>query len=152
MSEFGLAPRLPRRRGYAAAALVGALLAFRIAAASAAPAPITVQLNRLDDHDKSCRASFVIANPGPEAFAGFTLDLVIFDRSGTIQHRIAADVAPLRADKESVKVFDIPATACPAIGSILINDVLDCRTAAGPVADCVGRLAPSSKLPVKLLK
>ncbi|HEX5318524.1 MAG TPA: Tat pathway signal protein [Stellaceae bacterium] len=119
---------------------------------AAEPAPISLELNRLDEHGGSCRASFVIANPGPEAYDGFKLDLVVFDKSGTIARRLAADVAPLRASKTAVKVFDIPETHCGAIGSILVNDVLDCRAGDNPAADCVGRLAVSSKLAVKLLK
>ena len=78
--------------------------------------------------------------------------LVIFDRGGTIMHRLAVDVAPVRPAKTMVKVFDIPETACSAIGSILVNDVVHCRDASGDVAGCVDRLSVSSKLAVSLLK
>lgn len=118
----------------------------------AAHQPLSVELNRLDEEGQSCRASFVITNPGPETFTGYKLDLVVFDKGGTITKRLAADVAPLRADKETVKMFDIPDTPCSGIGSILINDVLDCRVGDKPAADCAGAIAASSKLPVKLLK
>ncbi len=121
-------------------------------AAFAANQPLGIELNRLDEQGPSCRASFVITNPGPETFTGFKLDLVVFDKGGTITKRLAADVAPLRSDKETVKIFDIPDTPCAGIGSILVNDVLDCRAGEKPAADCVGNIAVSSKLPVKLLK
>jgi hypothetical protein len=120
--------------------------------ALAANQQIGIELNRIDEQGPSCRASFVITNPGPEAYTGFKLDLVVFDKGGTIVKRLAADVAPLRADKETVKIFDIPDTSCAAIGSILINDVLDCRAADKPASDCAGAIAASSKLAVKLLK
>jgi hypothetical protein len=120
--------------------------------ALAANQQIGIELNRIDEQGPSCRASFVIANPGPETFTSFKLDLVVFDKGGTITKRLAADVAPLRADKETVKIFDIPDTPCPGIGSILINDVLDCRAGEKPAADCVGLIATSSKLAIKLLK
>lgn len=130
-------------------------MAFGAAAAApppSGPSSIGIQLNRLDNDGSNCRASFVITNPGPEAFTGFRLDLVIFDNGGTITKRLAVDIAPLLADKTSVKIFDIPQLSCAAIGSILINDVLGCRDAKGPVAACVGRIAPGSKLAVKLMK
>lgn len=136
MTGFGL--------GLAAALLAGSALA--------ANQPLSVELNRLDEQGPSCRASFVITNPGPETYTGYKLDLVVFDKGGTIVKRFAADVAPLRSDKEMVKVFDIPDTPCAGIGSILVNDVLDCRAGDKPAADCAGNLAVSSKLPVKLLK
>jgi hypothetical protein len=129
-----------------------------LSASVVAPAPlmaaegIGVELNRLEEQGSNCRAYLVIANPGEIAFSGFKLDLVTFDRSGTIIRRLAVDLAPLRAAKTTVKVFDIADTACAAIGSLLVNDVLDCRDASGTIADCVQRVSPSSKLTVTLSK
>jgi hypothetical protein len=116
------------------------------------PSTIGVELNRLEDQGGNCRAYLVITNPGSAEFSGFALDLVVFDRGGTIMRRLAVDVAPLRPTKTSVKVFDISETACGAIGSILVNDVIHCRDKSGDVAGCVERLSTSSKLAVSLLK
>jgi hypothetical protein len=116
------------------------------------PSTIGVELNRLEDQGGNCRAYLVITNPGSAEFSGFALDLVVFDRGGTIVRRLAVDAAPLRPAKTSVKVFDISETACGAIGSILVNDVIHCRNPSGDVAGCVDRLSTSSKLAVSLLK
>jgi len=115
------------------------------------PSTIGVELNRLEDQGGNC-AYLVIANPGAAEFSGFALDLVVFDRGGTIMRRLAVDVAPVRPAKTMVKVFDIAETACSAIGSILVNDVIHCRDACGDVAGCIDRLSTSSKLAVSLLK
>ena len=117
-----------------------------------APSSIGVELNRLEDQAGNCRAYLVISNPGSDEFTGFALDLVVFDRGGTIMRRLAVDVAPLRPAKSTVKVFDISETACNAIGSILVNDVIHCRDKSGDVAGCIDRLTTSSKLAVALLK
>ena len=116
------------------------------------PKSISVELNKLEQEGGSCRAYLVITNPGSDEFSGFALDLVVFDRGGTIMRRLAVDVAPLRPAKTNVKVFDISETACAAIGSILVNDVIHCRDKSGDVAGCVDRLSTSSKLAVSLLK
>jgi hypothetical protein len=113
---------------------------------------IGLELNKLEQQGGNCRAYLVVANPGPAAFSGFTLDLVLFDRGGTIARRLAVDIAPVRPEKTMVKVFDIPETACGAIGSILVNDVLHCRDASGDVAGCVDRITPSSRISVHLSK
>src|SRR6267154_4003384 len=118
----------------------------------AATEGIGIELNRLEEQGSNCRAYLVITNPGEFAFSGFKLDLVIFDRSGTIIRRLAVDLAPLRSGKTNVKVFDIVDTGCGAIGSVLVNDVLDCRDADGNVPDCVQRVSTSSKLAVSLSK
>jgi hypothetical protein len=133
---------------------LGAAVLASLAAGTALAAnpSVGIELNRLDEQGQSCRASFVITNPGPQTYTGYKLDLVVFDKGGTITKRLAADVAPLRSDKETVKIFDIPDTPCSGIGSILINDVLDCRAGDKPATDCADAIAASSKLPVKLLK
>jgi len=114
--------------------------------------PIGLELNKLEQQGGNCRAYLVIANPGTDAFSGFTLDLVVFDRAGTIARRLAVELAPLRPAKTMVKVFDIPQTPCSGIGNILVNDVIHCRDANGDVAGCVDRITTSSRLPVALSK
>src|SRR6266481_3181664 len=144
--------RIQHRR-WALRTLFAATLLWALALSTAplaVPEGIGIELNRLEDQGSSCRAYLVIANPGELAFSGFKLDLVVFDRSGTIIRRLAVDLAPLRSGKTNVKVFDIVDTDCAAIGSVLVNDVLDCRDANGNVPDCVQRVSTSSKLPVSL--
>jgi nitroreductase len=144
--------RPPRRtlRALLAAALLGAAALGVLP--SVAAEGITIELNRLEDQGPNCRAYLVIGNPGQAAFSGFKLDLVIFDRSGTIMRRLALDLAPLRAAKTGVKVFEIADTACAAIGRMLLNDVVDCRDAKGIVSDCIDRVSTSSKIAVSLMK
>src|SRR6202011_2579835 len=100
-----------------------ALFCWPMPGSAEAPSTIGVELNRLEDQGGNCRAYLVITNPGSAEFSGFTLDLVVFDRGGTIMRRLAIDVAPLRPAKTNIKVFDIAETACSAIGSVLVNDV-----------------------------
>jgi hypothetical protein len=49
-------------------------------------------------------------------------------------------------------VFDITATMCGVIRSILINDVIHCRDKSGAIAGCVDPLSTSSKLAVSFLR
>jgi hypothetical protein len=141
------------RRALDVAVLVWwALFCWPAPSSAEAPSSIGVELNRLEDQGGNCRAYVVIGNPGSAEFSGLALDLVVFDRGGTITRRLAVDVAPVRPAKTNVKVFDIPETACAAIGSILVNDVILCRDKSGDIAGCVDRLSTSSKLAVSLLK
>jgi hypothetical protein len=138
------------RRIFLAAALLWS--AAPSALPQTAPEAIQIELNRLEDQGINCRAYLVIVNPSSVSYSGFKLDLVVFDRSGTIIRRLALDLAPLRAQKTSVKVFDIADIGCKAIGSMLLNEVLDCRDSSGDVPDCVQRVSTSSKQPVSLSK
>lgn len=113
---------------------------------------VSIELNRLENHDDSCRVFLVIHNAEPDFYTGFKLDLVVFDQSGMISQRLAVEMAPVRPHKTQVKLFDIPHLGCDKIGSLLVNDVLGCRTASGPVANCVARVTTSSRLKVSLTK
>jgi hypothetical protein len=69
-----------------------------------------------------------------------------------IAKRFAVDLAPLKANKRSVKLFDIEGTACDQVGSFLINDVMECKADSGPLTDCLKDISVSSRSDVQLTK
>ncbi len=121
--------------------------------ARSADAPtVALELNKLEPQGKACRAYLMIDNPSDAVFQSFKLDIVVFRTDGVIDRRLLIDLAPLRAAKKSLKVFDIDALACDAVGSVLVNDVTECRDATGPVLDCADRLKLSSRAGPSLTK
>ena len=123
-------------------------------APAGAEPPSTIGSSSTVSRIKAAIAAPISSSPtrGAAEFSGFALDLVVFDRGGTIMHRLAVHMAPVRPAKTSVKVFGIAEAACGTIGSIPVNDVIHCRDASGDVAGCVDRLSTSSKLAVSLSK
>ena len=71
---------------------------------------------------------------------------------GVIGRRFAVDLGPLKPEKKSVKLFDIDGTACDQVGSFLINDVMECKSDTGPVADCLKDIGVSTLTNVQLNK
>ena len=113
--------------------------------ARAADAPtLGVELNKLETYDKGCRAYVVINNASESAFQSVKLDLVLFQPDGIIARRFAVDLAPLKGNKKTVKLFDMEGIACDKIASVLVNDVMDCKIDSGPVADCLTKMTLSS--------
>ena len=135
-------------------AALGAIAASTSAlAVDAAPAAgTTLELNKLETYDKGCRAYMVVNNTTDTNYQSFALDLVLFQTDGIIGRRFKLDLSPLRAQKKAVKLFELDGTACDKIGSFLINDVMDCKTDAGPVADCLQRVTASTLTNVPLSK
>lgn len=88
---------------------------------------IAIELNKVEVLPNGCRTYLVIDNGGDAAYAALKLDLVLFQTDGVIGRRVALDLAPLRAKKRSVKLFDLDGTKCDDIASLLINDVMDCK-------------------------
>lgn len=141
-----------RRQSVSAlSALLLALSAVPAIAANAAPNGVSLELNTLEPRGQNCAVNMVFGT-GDDAYQSFKLDLVFFGTDGAIRKRLAVDAAPLRARKTSVKAFEVSGLACDAIGSVLVNDVLDCRTEAGAVADCIDRVETKSRLPVALMR
>ncbi|KWT69987.1 hypothetical protein APY04_1196 [Hyphomicrobium sulfonivorans] len=135
-----------------AAAAALSFLGAIATAHSAAAEDITLELNKLEKSEKGCRAYIVVSNPTSTSFDTYKLDLVLFQTDGVIGRRLALDLAPVRADKRTVKLFDLEGTDCDGIGSFLVNDVLDCRTAEGPVNACLAGLKVRSLTKVDISK
>jgi hypothetical protein len=121
-------------------------------AAAAAPNTIAVELNKLEPNGKGCRAYVVIDNPGDTAYSVFKVELILFRTDGVIDRRLALDIGPLRAHKKFVKTFDLDTPPCDGIGSVLVNDVLDCKTDTIAVADCLDLMTVSSRASAPLTK
>lgn len=117
--------------------------------AAGTEAPVSLQLNKLEDADGNCRAYFIVDNQLPEALQTLQLDTFIFDPDGVIQSRVALTFQGIRAAREKVALFDF-GTPCTGIGRFLINEVLSCEAASGPSAACVNDLATVSITPAAL--
>lgn len=113
---------------------------------------VALELNKLESTDKGCRAYMVVNNPSDTAYQSYKLDLVLFQADGVIGRRVALDLAPVKAQKKTVKLFDLEGLACDKIGSVLINDVMDCKSESGASDNCLQRLSTSSLSTVKLSK
>ncbi len=135
--------------GAAALVLAGSVA---LAPVEAAAAGVALELNKLETTDKGCRVYVVVNNAGDTAYQSFKLDLVLFQPDGVIGKRLALDLAPIRAQKRTVKLFDFDGVPCDRIGSLLVNDMLECRTEAGQQSDCLAGLSVSSLTSVKLSK
>lgn len=114
---------------------------------------VAVELNKLETLKNGCRAYIVVNNTSQTEFKTLKLELALFRPDGIIGRRVAIDLAPLRAAKRTVKLFDMDGIACDQVGSVLINDVLECsKQGGGDEPDCLGRLSASSRTKAELLK
>jgi len=113
---------------------------------------ISLELNKLQPSDKGCRAFLVVSNPTSTKYEDFQIDLVMFQTDGVIGSRFAVELAPLLPSKRSIKEFVLTDADCDNIGSFLINDIMECRSDAGPVDNCLARLKVNSLTKVEISK
>ena len=141
---------------YALALPIGAFATQVVADPAQTPAAPTsgthVELNKLEASDKGCRAYMVVNNPGETTYQSFKIDLVLFQTDGVIGKRFSIDLAPLKPKKKSVKLFEIDGIQCDKIGSLLINDVMECKAEGGAVSGCLENLKTSTLTNVQLSK
>ncbi len=124
------------------------------AADAAAPAPgeapagggsINVELNKLESMDNACRAYFVVENRTPEALGELQLVIYFFDKDGVILRSLALPFNDVRSGQTKVSLFDIPDLGCGDIGRLLVNEILACTNAQGPVEGCADLVATSTR-------
>lgn len=141
------------RTGSAAiGALALATACFAACPAIAQDAKLAVELNKIETQGNGCRAYLVVKNEGASDYQSFKLDLVLFQKDGVIGRRFAMDLGPIKPEKRTVKLFDLDNISCDDIGSFLINDVMECKAANGPIEDCLARLSVKSLTNVELTK
>lgn len=115
-------------------------------------AEVTVELNKLEPQDADCRVYFVVNNTSATAYQTFLLELVTFQPDGVVARHFSVEFAPLRATKRAVKIIVLKNQACDGVGSLLVNDVMDCKSDAGVVPNCLGLIAVSSISKIPLTK
>jgi hypothetical protein len=121
-------------------------------AAPATPPAISVELNKLEPVEKGCRVYTVVDNPGQTVFQTLKLDLILFHTDGVIGRRLMLDLGPLKGSKKTVKMFDLDGTPCEKIGSFLVHDVMECKSATGPVENCLDAITLKSLSNVQISK
>ncbi len=122
-------------------------------AASAAGPGLDIELNKAEDGDGACVASFVVRNGMGHTLDRFSMDLYVFDRDGVIARQVLLDLAPLRGNKITVARFNLIARSCGEVSRILINDIPSCRSAgSGDTLDCLAALTVSSRGLIEMVK
>jgi hypothetical protein len=107
---------------------------------------ISIELNRLEPQGANCRVWMVARNPAAEAVDPLRLDLLMFGKDGVIARRLALDIGPLPESKTQARIFDLAGLGCDSIGSVLLNDVLACGPTPEGRANCLPRIALSSRV------
>ena len=120
--------------------------------ASAQSSGLSIELNKAEDVDGGCVASFVFQNNLGATLDRFNLDLFLFDPDGVIVRRVTIDLAPLLNGKTRVAQFHLHSGACVGLGRILVNDFPKCRAETGAQLDCLAGLTVSSRSAIALAK
>ena len=110
---------------------------FGVGTAKAEQGSVSIELNKLEPQGQGCRAYFVVENKTSTAYQELKLDLVLFRPDGVIGRRFAVDLGPLKPTRSGGQALRHRRHGVRPVGSFLINDVMECKSDTGPIADCL---------------
>jgi len=118
--------------------LLAATLFFTgITGAYAQSAKLTVELNKFEEaENQTCRAFFLFRNATDLTLEGFEMSMAILNSGGIIDRLLTIDAAPLASNRTTLKLFEIPETACGEISEILIHEIGVCKPQNQEEIDC----------------
>lgn len=143
-------PLLPRKALTTAAAFVLLAVGGDLSVGFANDGKIHFELNSLKQQESACRITFVLKNAQPQALSELSYEVVLFDRSGSVNRLTKFDFGSLPAQKTRVKRFDLRGATCKDIGRILVNRSSKCvvEGSQGP-AKCEETLQTTNKTDVE---
>ena len=136
-----------RRLAFAAAA------AFAPATAVTAAEPaIQLELNNAVPVKDGCRVSFVMRNDLTKRITELKLEIVLFDRKGSVSRFLVLNAGSLPAGKTKVRQFDLGNQKCDGISRVLLNDVTQCKGDSLSPAACLDMIVPATAASISLIK
>ncbi|MFT3673482.1 hypothetical protein [Aestuariivirga sp.] len=130
--------------------LLWLLYCFVAAPVAAQPPKVALELNKSEDIAGKCRIYFVTREQSGTRLDTQKTEIIVFQKDGAIGRKVLVELGPVRANKTSVKVFDLD-LPCSELASVLINDVSEC----GPnqkTEECLEGLTPSSRISIMLTR
>lgn len=117
------------------------------AAAGAQDAKLSLELNNAADVEGACRLTYVATNSTGVALEGLAYEIVLYDPEGIVPDDgfLLFDFGRMPEGKTKVVQFVLENRACDGISRILVNDVAECRSAAGEHDFCLDGLEVGSR-------
>jgi len=130
------------------------MLAVWAGSAAAQENAVNIELNNIALRNDICQVFIRVGNKSDTTYSAFKIDLAFFDNDGIINDRVLVDLAPLRARKTSIHVFDMPDLECGNVGEVLLNDITECvaEESENTPADCFAAVSLSSRGDVDFIR
>ena len=129
---------------------LAALLLLVASGPASAAEDMYVELNKVESTNNACRAFLIFDNPSDITYPTYTLDVYVLDNKAVIARRLLVEAGPLRSNKTTIKIFDVPGANCASIGQFVLNSVIGCETLRGKIDGCTEAITLSSRASIDL--
>ncbi|MEM1363886.1 MAG: hypothetical protein AAGF94_19680 [Pseudomonadota bacterium] len=125
---------------------IPAAFAGPLAAQVSAP-KLALELNNSAEIEGACRLTFVATNETGVALEGLSYEIVLYDPDGIVPDDgfLLFEFGRMPEGKTKVVQFVLENRDCGSISRVLVNDVAECRSAAGSHEFCLDGLSVSSR-------
>lgn len=116
-------------------------------AAQTSSSQLALELNNAADIEGACRLTFVATNETGVALEGLSYEIVLYDPEGIVPDDgfLLFEFGRMPEGKTKVVQFVLEDRDCGSISRVLVNDVAECRSAAGTHDFCLDGLSVSSR-------
>ena len=113
---------------------------------------LSIELNTTKPLKDACQLMMVIENRSGIPFNKFTVELILFDKTGVITRQVNAAIGRLRPIKIHFVSFPIKDMNCDDLGHVLLNEVTECEYESEAKFDCTEVVAVKHRGTVPLVK
>ncbi len=131
--------------------VLSALLSFSAAQAEE-QSELYMEINKLEQRDNLCVAYVRFSNRSDTEFSEFKSELFAFDKDDVISAHFLADFQQVMANKTVVKLVPMKDTVCDNVSSILLNQMIACKSGDQEVEGCLRMLQIGAKGAIRLFK
>lgn len=109
------------------------------------PVRLSLELNALQAAEAGCRVTFLATNELGAPLDKASVEMALFDTSGTIERIVTLDFKALAPGKTKVLQFELAGLDCAQAGRFLVNDITSCEgTGLAPDA-CLAGLVTTAR-------
>ena len=109
--------------------------------ATATAGAVTLELNTNSELDGgACRLVYVASNGTDTDITKASYEVALFNQRGAVAQMLLLEFGRLDAGKTRVVQFDVANQTCADTSRILVNNQVDCTTAAGESDICMANL------------
>ncbi len=141
-----------RRAPFWLAAVGFFVLAVMAAPTKAQEGRLLVELNQLEDMEQGCRGAVVFTNEMDMTIQELAIEVAVFDHDERVKNLWLLPARNLAPGKIRVRQFLFQEDSCADIGSILLNDVVNCEVDGDlDPEECLARTSVSSRIDVPFI-
>ncbi|WP_273687598.1 hypothetical protein [Ketogulonicigenium vulgare] len=127
-------------------------VASRISTPDVTEGQISVELNRLESFEGSCRLTFVTRNGLSQPLGGMMAETALFDTNGGLSRLTVFELGDVAAGQTRVRRYEVTGSACDGLGNVLVNDWQSCTVESTEAGACTAAINVTSRTAIGLLQ